>query len=376
MRTPIEIWDPRKLPDLPDSPMSWPYLRLVMLGGIVIGFRGSSAYAFGEGGRQIMMLLQTVLPCTVFAFFFRKHVLGTAAPIDKALIIAFLASRALVGLSSGWLGTIIWPGIICALIYITEGRRIPVLTASLVLSSILFLQVGKTAFREVYWERQVEGTVTDKLQYWIDQSTTIWSDAINGKSTDNSRDLASQTISRLSLLTQAAHVLDWTPERVPFQLGHTYSYMEITLIPRFLWPDKPSVNDANQFYQVSYGLTARNELGKVSIAVGFLTEGYINFGWWGVMGIMYCVGVVLGIFQRTFLSAEASLLFRSIGLASIPGFLVLESQLAQYLGGFVQQVVLAFLILLPIIKPRAGKAFHEGGILGEARSVLLPRSGV
>ena len=299
--------------------MSWPYLRLVMLAGIVIGFRGSSAYAFGEGGRQIMMLLQTVLPCTVFAFFFRKHVLGTAAPIDKALIIGFLASRALVGLSSGWLGTIIWPGIICALIYITEGRRIPVLTASLVLCSILFLQVGKTAFREVYWERQAEGTVTDKLQYWIDQSTTIWSDAINGKSTDNSRDLASQTISRLSLLTQAAHVLDWTPERVPFQLGHTYAYMEVTLIPRFLWPDKPSVSEANQFYQVAYGLTAHNDLGKVSIAVGFLTEGYINFGWWGVMGIMYCVGVVLGIFQRTFLSAEASLLFRSIGLASIPG---------------------------------------------------------
>src|SRR4051812_35330277 len=351
MRAPLLLWNPARLPDITDTKMSWPYLRVVLVAGIVFGLRSSSLYAFGDGGRQIVALLQTMVPSTVFAFFFRKYVLGTAPRIDRVLIYIFLASRVVAGLSSGWLGTLIWPGIICALIYITEGRRIPVLTATLVVGAVMFLQVGKSAFRELYWSGQNQGTTTERLQFWVEQSASKWSDALNGRGTETSGGLASKTVGRLSLLTQAAHVIDWTPEIVPFQYGRTYSYLAVTFIPRFLWPDKPTVSEANQFYQVAYGLTAQNELHKVSIAVGFLTEGFINFGWWGVIGATYCVGLVLGIFQRTFLAADSSNLFRCIGLASIPGMMVLESQAAQYLSGFIQQAGLTFIILLPIIKP-------------------------
>jgi hypothetical protein len=120
------------------------------------------------------------------------------------------------------------------------------------------------------------------------------------------------------------------------------------------------MSEANQFYQVAYGLTPETQLDKVSIAVGFLTEGYINFGWWGVVGIAYLVGVVLGIFQRIFLKEDSGMLFGSLGLALIPGFLVIESQLAQYLSGFIQQAGLVFVVLLPIIKPRAAKVLGDG----------------
>lgn len=353
MRTHVELWSPSRVPDLTDSHMSWPYLRLLMLGGILVGFWSSGAYALGEGGRQAIVVIQTVLPATVFAFFFRKYIRGAALSVDKALVFAFLASRVLVGLSSGWLGTVIWPGIICVLIYVAEGRRVPLVTAGVVLGCVLFLQVGKEAFRGEYWGGQAEGTMTERIQFWIDQSASKWSEAMNGGGGNAPRALASQTVSRLSLLTQAAHVLDWTPEKVPFQYGNTYSYMAITFIPRFFWPQKPSMSEANKFYQVAYGLTAEGDLNKVSIAVGFLTEGYINFGWWGVVGISYIVGVILGIFQRTLLHAESGMLFGSLGVALIPGLLGLESQMAQYFSGVVQQTGLTFLILLPIIKPRA-----------------------
>ena len=193
--------------------------------------------------------------------------------------------------------------------------------------------------------------MSERVQFWIDQSISKWSDALSGTTGESSNGLAGETISRLSLLTQAAHVLDWTPQIVPFQHGKTYYYMAITLIPRFLWPEKPSMSEANQFYQVAYGLTRENELSKVSIAVGFLTEGYINFGWGGVAVVTFCVGVVLGIFQRTFLAGDSSTLFRCIGLAAIPGLMVLESQLAQYLSGLIQQAGLTIIVLLPIIKP-------------------------
>ena len=246
-------------------------------------------------------------------------------------------------------------------------------TVALVLGCVLFLQVGKEAFRGVYWSGATEGTTSERVQFWIEQSASRWTDAIHGGDSAASGKLASQTLSRISLLTAAAHVLDWTPDTVPYQYGHTYSYVFVMLVPRFLWPEKPSMSQANQFYQVQYGLTREGDLESVSIAVGFLTEGYINFGWFGVAGVAFFVGLLLGILQATFLRSDSGLLFGSLGLALIPGFLTIESQLAQYLGGVVQQTGLTFLILLPVIRRRAGNIPRSESIgEGDGAADVLP----
>jgi len=373
MQSHLAPWRARTLPDLTDSPMSWPYLRALMLCGILIGFRTANASAFGEGGRQVVVTLQTMLPLTLFVFFFRKYLRGETAWIDRVLVFAFLASRVVIGLSSGWLGTVVWPGVICILVYVAEGRPIPMKTVALVLGCVLFLQVGKEAFRGVYWSGATEGTTSERVQFWIEQSASRWTDAIHGGDSAASGKLASQTLSRISLLTAAAHVLDWTPDTVPYQYGHTYSYVFVMLVPRFLWPEKPSMSQANQFYQVQYGLTREGDLESVSIAVGFLTEGYINFGWFGVAGVAFFVGLLLGILQATFLRSDSGLLFGSLGLALIPGFLTIESQLAQYLGGVVQQTGLTFLILLPVIRRRAGNIPRSESIgEGDGAADVLP----
>jgi hypothetical protein len=39
-----------------------------------------------------------------------------------------------------------------------------------------------------------------------------------------------------SLLQQTANLMEFKPGRVPYQQGRLYSYIGITLIPRFLWP--------------------------------------------------------------------------------------------------------------------------------------------
>jgi hypothetical protein len=128
--------------------------------------------------------------------------------------------------------------------------------------------------------------------------------------------------------------------------------MLITLIPRFIWPDKPSVNDANQFYQIAYGLTREEDLNGVSIAVGVLTEGYISFGWLGAMGIMFLLGVFFDFYQNAFLTKQSGIILTALGIVLLPQFLTIESQLAQYLGGVVQQVILTLLVMLPAMSRR------------------------
>ena len=157
-------------------------------------------------------------------------------------------------------------------------------------------------------------------------------------------------MSRLSLLQQTANVIELTPDRVPYQHGRLYSYIAITFVPRFLWPEKPSVNDANQWYQVTYGLTRRNQLSTVSIAIGTVAESYINFGWFGPALIIFPLGVFLGCFERIFLRADSGLLYSSLGAVLTPHLLGVEAQMAQYVSGLVQQIVFVVLVLVPTLE--------------------------
>ncbi|HKO60328.1 MAG TPA: hypothetical protein VJV03_04135 [Pyrinomonadaceae bacterium] len=329
------------------------YVRFVLVAGSLLGFSDPSTFILGAGGRQAINLLITLVPLLAFAILFRMYLKGEATRVDKILIVAFLASRFVAGMSSGWLGVFTSLIIICAALYIAEKKRIPRLAIVLVVLFTLFFQVGKEEFRKTYWTtgQQPTGRL-ERLQFWTDTSLAKWNEAIDDPSGETFREALSPSVNRLSLLTQTANVIDQTPEVVPYQYGELYSYMFITLIPRFVWPDKPSVNDANQFYQVAYGLTREENLEGVSIAVGVLTEGFISFGWIGALGIMFLLGIFFDFFQSTFLSKNSGQLLISLGVVLLPQFLTIESQLAAYLGGIVQQVIFTLIIMLPAMSLR------------------------
>ncbi len=162
-------------------------------------------------------------------------------------------------------------------------------------------------------------------------------------------------MARVSLLNQTANVVEMTPSVVPYQYGHLYSYLGVTLIPRFVWPEKPSMNEANQFYQVAYGLTSEDNLASVSIGVGFLTEAYISFSWPGVIGIMFLLGVFFDFYQNLFFDRSSGILLGGIGVILLPLMLGIEAQMAVYLGGVIQQVLLMFVVFLPALRIRGRK---------------------
>jgi hypothetical protein len=84
-----------------------------------------------------------------------------------------------------------------------------------------------------------------------------------------------------------------------------------------------------------------------------MAEGYINFGWLGVVVVMIGIGAVLQIYERAFFVDQSNALILCIGIALIPQLLAIEGQLGQYLGGLVQQAGLTFLAFLPITLRRA-----------------------
>jgi hypothetical protein len=349
-------WVPAIRFDILRTAGDWQYLRIIfILGTLVKVFVPINEW--GEGGRQLLSNFENMVPVVSFAIFLRYYLRSKISGLDKFLMLGYVLLGLVVGISSGWLGSFIGLGIVSVIVYTYERRKLPLTAALIVLPIILFFQPGKGAFRERYWRGDSAGGYSERAAFWVESSWNIWADAITDRTGQKGMLLVDATLSRLSLLQQTANVMEFTPGRVPYQYGSLYSYIGVTLIPRFLWPDKPSVNDANRWYQVSYGLTLPRGLSSVSIAVGTLAESYINFGWLGLVLIMFPLGIFLGSLQRIFLHADSGLLFSSVGALLVPQLLTVESQMAGYVAGLVQQVFLVLLVLIPVLKSRGrGKA--------------------
>lgn len=376
-----KVMVPRAKLSLELTPSKLNYVRAVLIVGSLLSLSDTPVQLAGDGGRQLVGIMVSVIPILAFAILFRNFIRGQSSVPDKVLVIGFLFVRLVGGLSSGLLGVSASILIICGAIYLMERRRVPRWALVFVALFTLFFQVGKDDFRKTYWQgsgqgmQQEQGNRIERVTYWAQNSFDKWNDALSDSTGESFRRALNPSVSRISLLNQSANVVELTPSQVPYQYGWLYSYMAITWIPRFVWPDKPSMSEANQYYQIAYGLTSEEDLGNVSISVGLLTEGFMNFGWVGVVGVMFLVGIFFDFYQRTFLASASGALMTAIGVILIPQFLAVESQMAQYLGGIVQQVVVTLIVMLPIIRVQGlrSRGFGKAGGTVSPRALLAPK---
>jgi O-antigen polysaccharide polymerase Wzy len=345
-------WVPKINKDVSSDPSRWTYLRVVFVVGTLVKIFVPIT-ALGMGGRQFVSSFENTVPVVAFAIFVRQYLRGRLRKPDKILIAGYAIVAVIAGISSGWLGSAVTLGLVFIVIYVYERRRFPLAAVLAVLPVVLFFQPAKNLFRERYWARESTDTSTERVTYWVENSWRLWNEAITSHDNDKLRELSNSTLSRFDLLRQTAHVIEFTPSRVPFQYGSLYSYMGVTFIPRYFWPNKPSVNDANRWYQVQYGLTDPQNLSTVSIAVGTVAESYINFGWLGPVLVIFPLGIFLGSFERIFLHADSGVLFTCLGAVLIPQLLAIESQMAQYVAGLAQQIALILLVLVPTLEARS-----------------------
>jgi hypothetical protein len=337
-----------------DKALTWNYVRLVFMGASALAFTLGIG-ALGQGGRQAMVDLESVVVIAAFLALYRRFLRGQSERLDQILLAGYVVLCIGKGVASGWLGAAVWFVIEIGVCYFDVRRRVPKLVMVIVVVAILFLQPGKDALRGRYWHGigNSVGTSSERAKYWVDASVSAWSQAVE-RPEERSK-LFGQTLSRVSLFEPTAMVMQMTPTQVPYQNGRLYKYFFVTLIPRAIWPNKPSFSGANQFYQVAYGITDRRDLGKVSMAVGSLAESYINFGWFGPPLVMFVIGLVLNVVRRYFLDADQGEFLRSLGIALLPSLMIIESQAVQYLAGIIQAVVLTVVIFLPALQvARAG----------------------
>ncbi len=344
-----------------EKPLAWNYVRMVFLASALLPMVFGIG-SLGGGGRQVLVDVGSVVVMVAFLALFRRHLRGQAERLDQVMLIGFAILRLGEGVASGWLGAAVWFVIVTGIGYFDVRRHAPKAVIAGLVIVILFLQPGKTEFRKRYWHGigNTVGSTSERATFWLSSSLQAWSNAW-ARPEKRSR-LFGETVTRASLFEPTAIVVQMTPSQVPYQNGRLYRYLLVTLIPRFVWPNKPSFSEANQFYQVAYGITDRRDLGKVSMAVGALAESYINFGWFGPPFVMLLIGLLLNVIRIYFLGSQQGDFLRCVGIALLPNLMVVESQAAQYLSGIVQAVGLTVLIFLP--------ALHLAHRFGKTNPVL------
>jgi hypothetical protein len=338
--------------DLRDSTASPKYVMAAMLFGVLLRYVPILGGMLGGGFRQVFMILQNALPLVAFAILLRRSLMRWVPLYERALLVAFVLGTVLFGLATGWVGTGATIIMVAGCVVLDTRFTIPKAAVLVIFAYILFLQPAKEQFREAYWHTDSRSGDVSRASDWISMSRQKWESAWSDSDPEAVRRQLYASMNRFSLLQQSSNVMDLTPSFIPYQGWKMYSFMAYTLIPRAIWKDKPTVNDANRFYQVMYKITSERDLEGVSIGVGVLTEGYISFGWMGAAFVMAFVGVALDCVTALMLTRDAGVLMKGVGIALLPGFVSMESQMSQYLGGVVQQACLTIVVMLPLAQVR------------------------
>ena len=191
----------------------------------------------------------------------------------------------------------------CALGLGFGARRIPwvfLLVTGLVIS---FLNEGKFAMRNYYWDPESGASkigVSDLPEFyrnWAEVSLYIFQLSRSGdaQAAALAHEATGQGITdRLDNFQNLTFIVDALESGGAKPLyGKTYTVVPELLIPRFLWPDKPRTHEGQIMLNLNFGRQATEEQTEQTyIAWGLLPEAVGNFG---CMGGACFLGILAGL---------------------------------------------------------------------------------
>lgn len=130
----------------------------------------------------------------------------------------------------------------------------------------------------------------------------------------------------------------------PFQYGYTYYVQLVNPIPRFLWPDKPTLDTGLLLATLQGQVDSRNEA-YLTISPGLIGEMYLNFGVLGIIALSFFGGWLVKGWDRVSLDhgqSLATMMFYSGGLGVL--FILGRSFTMNMFYGLLSLVLLAFVI--------------------------------
>jgi hypothetical protein len=206
---------------------------------------------------------------------------GQLSAGERALFVANLLVQC-IGMTS----TLLLVGAVSLLLltligYVSSSGKIPYVACALALSATAILHNGKPEMRAKYWDNDyIKLGISDLPNFF-----TEWVEYGLDFSDDAETKVTAKLIDRTSLFHIMCLVVSATPAQQPFLAGETYKDIPGQFVPRLFWPEKPGAHVSTARLSVYYGLQSEEDTAKTTIGFGMVTEGYANYGFWGVAGV-------------------------------------------------------------------------------------------
>lgn len=271
---------------LPQLPLPW---LAIWLGWIAFVATGRTL-ALPGSIRHVGFLLGNSLPLLTFLSIHSVKS-GTRWVLWSVTILLSAA-----GAISGFFSAIVGPiAATVFLLWFLEKRFHYGVVVSMI-GLFLLLQPAKGIYRSRVWDRSdrlaKQDTLTG-LKYWQDSLDQAWfKESRRGE-------LLSGSFDRLDELTPVSVAVAYCPNIIPHAEGRPWLDVVTLLIPRALWPNKPTqVSSTNNRFQITFGLQTREASEVWTGAFPVPADGWWNFGLIGIAIPGLVIGLLFGALCR------------------------------------------------------------------------------
>lgn len=326
-----------------------PVLLAIGFGAVLI--RRSVAIPGGlvQPVRFLEMLLQAGLAVLVLSSLRRE----LNEDQNLLLWLFFVPLYLFLQVGAGSVAQLAYAGVFLLFLAWGAGRRVPMFLLACGALVMLVMRGHVHEFRGRTWHgAQAEAGAWEKSVIFVEVLTERYEE-------DGMRALAAATEevrARVSHLSSFSHVTKLTPERVAYWGGATYRALPSTLVPRLLWPGKPSKRVGQDFGH-RYSLLAPNDR-TTAVNLPQIVELYANFGARGVLAGMFALGLLYRLLHRwwnTYGTGAGTLVLAALLLSRL---ILIESDFSLVYGALLQNAVL-LILLFRWLRPTAPPAAAE-----------------
>jgi hypothetical protein len=272
-----------------------------------------------------------------------------AVPLVLELVLA---------VSSGFLMPVILPVVLCVAtaaaldrlrsrdVALIAAAGLVVATFVPVIAAVRQDRLGDIGTADV---ATVSDALTVPAKYWLDGVSS--GDGAYDKFFGRQAEVASAT----------GLVMTLTPAVIPFEGLESFLGLPASLIPRAFWPDKPTLSRGVWFSATFRGLEKDTTSWS---AMTIFSEGYLFYGWTGVVLAMVIAGVLLALVHRALDTPRLAVVY----LALVPTILQIEPEFSSYFTTLVQRSLVFLAVFVLLTHTKNQQHIHKYVVSGFSRT--------
>jgi hypothetical protein len=287
-------------------------------------------------------------PFGMFLILWYRRILG---PVQKLALVGCAVMEATTRFATGSIASLYLFLLFLLIVVWIERQKIPVLLVAAGLVLFALFNVAKTEYRALTWGSGPSADESIAHKAILFGEITIRPFTTAGS--DTSYPAVDALLSRLSVLAFLTHVVNLTPEVVPYWRGETYATLAYKLIPRMLWKDKP-IEVLGYEFSRRYGLRFTDE--STTFNVPWVVEMFANFGNLGVVLGMTLVGLLFAWMERKLNTRSMTTLELMVGATILFDLFYQESNFSLMAGSKILFALLLYWMIRAVLSDHRSHA--------------------